>query len=119
MIAILFSMSLYLGSEVFDVHTHPLQGDHHHLFIRQGTGLQGRSVFRTKLTFRPHSTDSFTHRKMTLSMADKTNKAQKVKVLPAVGKNPEALKQELIKVNFLITLLIIELIAFADKQKLI
>uniref|UniRef100_A0A915K3W9 RNA polymerase-associated protein LEO1 n=1 Tax=Romanomermis culicivorax TaxID=13658 RepID=A0A915K3W9_ROMCU len=91
------SMSLYLGAEVFDVHTHPLQGDHHHLFIRQGTGLQGRAIFRTKLTFRPHSTESFTHRKITMSMADRTNKTQKVKVLPAVGKDPEAQKQELMK----------------------
>lgn len=77
---------------------HPLQGDHHHLFIRQGTGLQGRAIFRTKLTFRPHSTESFTHRKMTLSMADRTSKTQKVKVLPVVGRDPEAQKQELLKV---------------------
>lgn len=28
--------------------------------------------------FRPHSIDSFTHRKITLSLADKTNKSQKV-----------------------------------------
>lgn len=93
-----FSMSLYLGQEVFDVHMHPLQGDHHHLFIRQGTGLQGRAIFRTKLTFRPHSTESFTHRKMTMSMADRTSKTQKVKVLPVVGKDPEAQKLELLKV---------------------
>lgn len=30
---------------------------------------------------RPHSTDSFTHRKMTLSLADKTSKSQKVWVI--------------------------------------
>ena len=30
----------------------PLQGDFNHLFIRQGTGLQGQAVFKTKLTFR-------------------------------------------------------------------
>ncbi|VDP09542.1 unnamed protein product, partial [Soboliphyme baturini] len=87
-------MSLYLGSEVFDVHLHPLQGDHHHLFIRQGTGLQGRALFRTKLTFRPHSIESFTHRKMTLSMADRNNKTQKVKVLSVVGTDPETQKQK-------------------------
>lgn len=57
------SLSLHLGAEIFDVHKHTLvSGDHNHLFIRQGTGLQGQAVFRTKLSFRPHSTDSFTHR---------------------------------------------------------
>lgn len=40
------------GNEVFDVYKAPLQGDHSHLFIRQGTGLQGQAVFKTKLTFR-------------------------------------------------------------------
>ena len=40
----------------------------------QGTGLQGQAVFRTKLSFRPHSTDSQTHKKMTLSMADRSSK---------------------------------------------
>lgn len=46
-------MSLHLGSEIFDVHKQSLmQGDHNHLFIRQGTGLQGQAVFRTKLSFR-------------------------------------------------------------------
>ena len=48
--------------------------------------------------FRPHSTDSFTHRKMILSLADRSNKAQKVKVLPIAGKDPDALRSELIKV---------------------
>ncbi len=45
-------MSLHLGSEIFDVYKQPLQGDFNHLFIRQGTGLQGQAVFRTKLSFR-------------------------------------------------------------------
>uniref|UniRef100_A0A3B1JSQ5 RNA polymerase-associated protein LEO1 n=1 Tax=Astyanax mexicanus TaxID=7994 RepID=A0A3B1JSQ5_ASTMX len=45
-------MSLHLGNEVFDVYKAPLQGDHNHLFIRQGTGLQGQAVFKTKLTFK-------------------------------------------------------------------
>lgn len=91
------SLSLYLGNEIFDVHVMQLQGDFNHLFVRQGTGLQGQSVFKTKLTFRPHSTDSFTHRKMTLSLADRSNKAQKVKVLPIAGKDPDAQRSEMIK----------------------
>lgn len=91
------SMSLHLGNEVFDVHKAPLQGDHNHLFIRQGTGLQGQAVFRTKLTFRPHSTDSATHRKMTLSLADRCSKTQKIRILPIAGKDPESQRTEMIK----------------------
>jgi hypothetical protein len=55
--------------------------------------FQGQAVFKTKFTFRPHSTDTLTHRKMTLSMADRSNKKQKVKVLAAVGADPETQKQ--------------------------
>ncbi|XP_023930509.1 RNA polymerase-associated protein LEO1 [Lingula anatina] len=91
------SMSLHLGNEVFDVHTMGLQGDYNHLFVRQGTGLQGQAVFKTKLTFRPHSTESFTHRKMTISLAERSNKAQKIRVLPMAGKDPESQKAEMIK----------------------
>ena len=110
-----------------------------------GTGLQGQAVFQSKLTFRPHSTDSQTHRKMTLSIADRFSKAQvsspsslrknslfsllpfnallrslsllslpslsllpslsthapsqKIRVLPAVGLDPESQKKEKIKAS--------------------
>ena len=92
-------MSLHLGAEVFDVYTMQLQGDFNHMFVRQGTGLQGQAVFKTKLTFRPHSTDSFTHRKMTMSLADKSAKKQKLKVLPIAGLDPESHRSEMIKVS--------------------
>lgn len=92
------SMSLHLGSEIFDVYKQPLQGDHNHLYIRQGTGLQGQAVFRTKLTFRPHSTESFTHRKMTMSLADRSQKTSGIKVLSQVGMNPDQNRYEMIKV---------------------
>ncbi|CAG5121753.1 unnamed protein product, partial [Candidula unifasciata] len=91
------SMSLHLGDEIFDVYSMPLQGDFNHLFVRQGTGLQGQSVFKTKLVFRPHSTESFTHRKMTMSLADRSTKTQKVKILPMTGLDPEANRSEMIK----------------------
>lgn len=83
------SMSLHLGNEIFDVYKQPLQGDHNHLFIRQGTGLQGQAVFRTKLTYRPHSTESFTHKKMTMSLADRSKKTHGVKILTQVGYDPD------------------------------
>lgn len=35
------SMSLHLGSEIFDIHKqHLLQGDNNHLYIRQGRFLE-------------------------------------------------------------------------------
>lgn len=83
------SMSLHLGNEIFDVYKQPLHGDHNHLFIRQGTGLQGQAVFRTKLTFRPHSTESFTHKKMTMSLADRSQKTAGIKILTQVGYDPD------------------------------
>lgn len=84
------TMSLHLGNEIFDVYKQPLQGDHNHLFIRQGTGLQGQAVFRTKLSFRPHSTDSYTHKKMTKTLADRSQKTSGIKILTQVGKDPDA-----------------------------
>ena len=39
---------------------------------------------------------------MTLSIADRASKAQKIKMLPAAGMDPEAQRSELIKVNVLL-----------------
>ena len=69
------------------------------MFVRQGTGLQGQAVFRTKLSFRPHSTESFTHKKMTLSLADRSQKTTGIKVLSQVGVDPEHNREEKIKVS--------------------
>jgi RNA polymerase-associated protein LEO1 len=91
------SLSLHLGQEIFDVYKQPLQNDHNHLYIRQGTGLQGQAVFRNKLTFRPHSTDSFTHKKMTMSLADRSQKTSGIKILSQVGQDPEAFRAENMK----------------------
>jgi hypothetical protein len=92
-----FSYSVHSSS---DRKWYFLQGDHNHLFIRQGTGLQGQAVFRTKLTFRPHSTESFTHRKMTLSLADRSQKTSGIKVLSQVGWDPEQNRGQMIKASF-------------------
>ena len=51
---------------------------------------------------RPHSTESFTHRKMTLSLADRSTKKQKVKVLPISGRDPESQRSEMIKVGLIL-----------------
>ena len=52
---------------------------------------------------RPHSTDSATHRKMTMSLADRSKKTQTVKVLPIAGKDPESSRAEMIKVGFFVS----------------
>ena len=67
--------------KILDMNTMPLIGDFNHLFIRQGTGLQGQAVFKTKLTFRPYSTNSLTHRKMMGRLAHRINHSiQKVRI---------------------------------------
>ena len=91
------SLSMYLGNEIFDVYKTFMQGDHNHLFVRQGNVLHGQTIFKTKLAFRPHSTDSMTHRKMTMSLVDRTSKTKKVKILTEIKKNPENNRNELMK----------------------
>lgn len=90
--------SLYLGSEIFDVNEKSI-GECGHLFIRQGLrqGLQGQAIFNAKLSIRPNSTESFTHRKLTLSLADRSQKTQKIRMLNNPGQDPEARLNELSK----------------------
>lgn len=92
------SMSLYLGSEVFDINEKSI-GECSHLFIRLGLrqGLQGQAIFNSKLSIRPNSTESFTHRKLTLSLADRSQKTQKIRMLNNPGQDPEARLSELSK----------------------
>lgn len=89
------SLSLHLGTEIFDIIKHSVGGKKYHIFVRQGTGLQGQAVFDNCFTFRPHSTESFTHRKLTLSLADRSQKTQKIRLLHNVGQDPEARLNEL------------------------
>ncbi|XP_053784405.1 RNA polymerase-associated protein LEO1 [Desmodus rotundus] len=91
------SLSLHLGSEVFDVYKAPLQGNHTHLFVREDTGLRGQAIFKYKLTFRPHSTDYATLKKMTLPLANRYSRAQKIRILPIAGLDPECQRTEKIK----------------------
>lgn len=92
------SMSLYLGSEIFDINEKSI-GECSHLFTRQGLreGLLGQAIFNTKLSIRPNSTESFTHRKLTLSLADRSQKTQKIRMLNNPGQDPEVRLSELSK----------------------
>lgn len=92
------TMSLYLGSEIFDLDEKSI-GECSHLFTRQGIrqGLQAQAIFGSKLSIRPNSTESFTHRKLTLSLADRSRKTQKIRMLNNPGQDPEARLSELSK----------------------
>ncbi|XP_032273894.1 RNA polymerase-associated protein LEO1-like [Phoca vitulina] len=74
-----------------------MQGNHNHLFVREDTGLRGQAVFKSKLTFRPHSTDCATHRKMTLPLDKRCSKTQRIRVLPMAGRDPECQRTEMMK----------------------
>ncbi|XP_036048163.1 RNA polymerase-associated protein LEO1-like [Onychomys torridus] len=91
------SMSLHLGSEVFDIYKAPLQDNHNQLFIREDTGLRGQAIFKSRLTFRPHCTDSATYKKMTLSSGNRSSKTQ-IRILPMAGRDPEWPRTDLIQV---------------------
>lgn len=92
------TMSLYLGSEIFDVNEKPI-GESSHLYVKMGLrqGLQCQAIFDSKLSIRPNSTESFTHRKLTLSLADRSQKTQKIRMLNNPGQDPEARLDELSK----------------------
>ncbi|VDM55133.1 unnamed protein product [Angiostrongylus costaricensis] len=91
------SMSMVIGKEVFDVESVPIHGNMQHLFVRQGTGLVAQRIFDRKLIFRPHSTDSETHRKVTMNMAERTRKSGQVRMVAEVGSNPEQARREAVR----------------------
>jgi len=89
------SLMMQVGTELFDATSMPLS-DFNHLFIRQGTGLQGQAVFKQKLTFRPTSVHSLTHKKiMTKIVQRDVANVSKVKLIPMSGDNPETARDKL------------------------
>ena len=61
--------------------------------------MQAKAVFREKFTFRPYSTKSQTHLKMTMSIAEKVSKTQKIQLIPVTDRDPEAARKEMTKVG--------------------
>ena len=82
-ISTIFSFVRFVPTKIYQP-TFLFKSSLFNVFVFQGTGLQGQAVFRTKLSFRPHSTDSQTHKKMTLSMADRSSKTSGIKVISQV-----------------------------------
>ncbi|CAI5447721.1 unnamed protein product [Caenorhabditis angaria] len=93
------SISLYLGNEIFEVAKMPLNSANLPvLYAKQPGGMVAQSILTNRLTFRPHSTDSQTHRKVTLNMADRGRKSGQVKVMDLdVGINPEIARREAVR----------------------
>lgn len=50
-----------------------------------------------KLSFKPHSTSSETHKRVTLGVADRISRSQKIRLIPAAQIDPEKQKMELIE----------------------
>jgi RNA polymerase-associated protein LEO1 len=90
------TMTLNLGAEIYEITEHKID-EYNQLFLRMRAGLHGNAVFKKRFAFRPLTTDSMTHRKMTMQMAEKTNKSQKVKMLSEVGLDPESSRASLIR----------------------
>lgn len=99
-------MTLNLGTEVYEMSEHKIE-EYNQLFLRMRSGLHGNAVFKKRYTFRPATTDSLTHRKMTMQMAQKTNKSQKVKMIGDVGLDPESSRAVSLCVNILMESLIV------------
>ena len=67
-----------------------------HLYLVQNAFLQAQSVFNKKLNIKPSSTDSQTHRKITLSIANRVSRTQKMRIIPAAKENPEVRRAQLL-----------------------
>ncbi|KAI0989285.1 hypothetical protein GJ496_002955 [Pomphorhynchus laevis] len=92
------SLSFYIGDKVFDVFKNNIINDHNHLFVRHGSYLHGQVGFRTKLTFRPYSTEVNATSRISASIARKPfSSNQKIRILSHAGQNPDINRIELIK----------------------
>ena len=69
---------MHLGNEIFDVCKTTMHSDHNHMFIKQGSVLHGQTVFRSKLSFRPHSIHSATHKKLIVKLVEHGSSTKKV-----------------------------------------
>ncbi|KAF1745010.1 hypothetical protein MXB_516 [Myxobolus squamalis] len=93
------SRTLHVGSEVFDVIQTSLPPMTNQLFVKTGSGLVCQGVIDHKLSFRPHSTSSDTHKRVTISVADRLSRIQKICVLPTSYVDPEKQKNERVKLE--------------------
>ncbi|KAI8923352.1 Leo1-like protein-domain-containing protein [Entophlyctis helioformis] len=89
------TFSLLLGDELFEVAENDLPDQHQYLAVdhpREGF-LQTRAKFNRVMSFRPHSTQSLTHKKLTMAIASKHKKIGRTKLFTTT-EDPEKQKAQ-------------------------
>jgi RNA polymerase-associated protein LEO1 len=89
------TLSLLLGDELFEIVVQSMDNDYQYLVAHHTEeGLfQTQAQFKRLMTFRPQGTHSMTHKKLTMAIATKHKKEQRLKMF-ASREDPEKLKQE-------------------------
>ena len=85
-----------LGNELFEVQQKPLDDEYVYLFSqhRKIGFIEAEARFRHKMTFRPHSMQSETHKKLTKAIVERHHKEKRIKIV-VTEKDPERIKQEM------------------------
>ena len=101
------SMSLMLGSEFFDVRCQSMEDQYQYLVALhpEQNVFQTQVKIEEKMAFRPFSTSSYTHKKLTASVLAKHQKVTRTKMHTTVI-DPNRLKIEAEKVNLIFLFLI-------------
>ncbi|KAJ3089620.1 Paf1 complex component [Quaeritorhiza haematococci] len=92
------SFSLLLGEELFEVSVNQMEEAHQYLVVqhKEEGFLQTQARFNRMMTFRPHSTNSITHKKLTMAIANKHRKFGRTKLF-ATTVDPEKLIMDIEK----------------------
>ncbi len=95
------SFSLLVGDELFDVSSNSLADQHLYLISNHPREQVFRAQARLEnlMTFRPQSTNSSTHKKLTQSIAAKMGKSTRTKLM-ANFEDPEKRQMDAAKVCF-------------------
>lgn len=92
-----------VGNEVFDVSLKDLQDQHQYLLVRHAA--EGQNIFEAQcklqeaMAFRPSSTASLTHKKLTATVLAKHQRVSRT-IFHRTVENPERRKQEAERVRF-------------------
>ncbi|KAH6581987.1 hypothetical protein BASA61_008734 [Batrachochytrium salamandrivorans] len=92
------SFSLLLGEELFEVAVTSLRDQHHYLALQhsQENYVQNRARFSKAMSFRPYSTQSLTHKKVTMAIVNMHTKQSRTKLI-STTEDPEKAKLQVEK----------------------
>jgi RNA polymerase-associated protein LEO1 len=90
------SCSLFLGKECFDMESRSLGQEHVYVYAHHKKDglIQCQGKFQERITFRPTSTQSEAHKKLTAAIVEKHQKEKKIKMV-VTKKDPEKMKLEM------------------------